>query len=79
MSTVTTCYSAGVVFGLKENPAPCDQPPQRGNVKLQRVLKNFTIDSCPRFLNKRQSPISFKFFQPHQASNCFGFLPLMGA
>ena len=58
---------------------PCNRPPQRGHIPRQCTLKHFIIDSCPRFLDKRQSPISFKFSQPHQASNCPGFFPLMGA
>ena len=38
-----------------------DRPPQRGNMNRQCTLKHFIIDSFPRFLDKRQRPISFRF------------------
>ncbi len=68
---VTTCYITHVAFDLQKNPAydnvfrtvlitrekssprPLlrDRPPQHGRVS------HFTIDSCSRFLDKRQRPI----------------------
>lgn len=38
----------------------CNRRPQRGNMHRQCTLKHFIIDSCSRFLDKRQRPKNFE-------------------